>query len=187
MAAFGQNVYILDATLGNVFRYVSRDGIFTEVPSRFLEKDNRDLLGQAKDFYEQLDKCVIKAQRPGLVVYGGSREDVFYYGGEERIREHLGQLYGAVNGYEGHPAEYQAARSDSLAHELEDVIADFHKMTEKELATVNAGLKKKKNEAISVLAETDWQKKREAEGGSGAGTGLHFMHGQVQMMNPDLD
>lgn len=42
---------------------------------------------QKKEFYEQLDKCTIKAQRPGLVVYGGSREDVFYYGGEERIRE----------------------------------------------------------------------------------------------------
>lgn len=42
---------------------------------------------QKKELYEQLDKCTIKAQRPGLVVYGGSREDVFYYGGEERIRE----------------------------------------------------------------------------------------------------
>ena len=37
--------------------------------------------------------------------------------GEERIRELLGQLYGTVNGYEGRPADYQAARADSLAHE----------------------------------------------------------------------
>jgi multidrug efflux pump subunit AcrA (membrane-fusion protein) len=42
---------------------------------------------QKKEFYEQLDKCTIKAQRPGLVVYGGSREDMVFYGGEERIRE----------------------------------------------------------------------------------------------------
>ena len=42
---------------------------------------------QKKDFYEQLEKCMIKAQRPGLVVYGGSREDMMFYGGEERIRE----------------------------------------------------------------------------------------------------
>jgi len=42
---------------------------------------------QKKEFYEQLDKCTIKAQRPGLVVYGGSREDIMFYGGEERIRE----------------------------------------------------------------------------------------------------
>jgi hypothetical protein len=38
-----------------------------------------------------------------------------------------------------------------------------------------------------VLAEGDWQKKREAEGGSGAGAGLLFLHGQVQVMDPDLD
>jgi photosystem II stability/assembly factor-like uncharacterized protein len=92
--------------------------------------------------------------------------------GEERIRELLGQLYGTVNGYEGRPADYQVARADSLAHELEDVIGDFQKLTQNELPGINAGLKKKKAEAISVLTEADWQKKREAEGGSGAGEGM---------------
>jgi len=47
IATFGPNLYVLDAGLGNIFRYTSRDGIFTEAPSRFLEKDNHDLLGQA--------------------------------------------------------------------------------------------------------------------------------------------
>jgi HlyD family secretion protein len=42
---------------------------------------------QRKELYDQLEKCTIPAQRRGLVVYGGSREDMFYYGGEERIRE----------------------------------------------------------------------------------------------------
>jgi photosystem II stability/assembly factor-like uncharacterized protein len=94
--------------------------------------------------------------------------------GEERIRELLGQLYGTVNGYEGRPSDYQAARADSLAHELEDVIGDFQKVTQKELVAINAGLKKKKADAISVLTEADWQKKRAAEGGSGAGAGMQF-------------
>ncbi len=94
--------------------------------------------------------------------------------GEERIRELLGQLYGAVNGYEGRPTDYQAARADSLAHELQDVIGDFQRLTQKELAGVNAGLKKKKAEAISVLTEAEWQKKRAAEGGSGTGAGMRF-------------
>jgi photosystem II stability/assembly factor-like uncharacterized protein len=94
--------------------------------------------------------------------------------GEERIREHLGQLYGSVNGYEGRPAEYQAAREDSLAHELEDVIGDFQKLTAKELPPINAGLKNKKLETISVLTEADWRKRREAEGGSGAAAAARF-------------
>jgi multidrug resistance efflux pump len=42
---------------------------------------------QKNDFNEQLEKCTIRAQKTGLVVYGGARDDQFYYGGEERIRE----------------------------------------------------------------------------------------------------
>jgi len=100
--------------------------------------------------------------------------------GEERIRELLGQLYGMVNGYEGRPSDYQAARADSLAHELEDVIGDFQKLTQKELPAINAGLKKKKAEAITVLGEADWQKKREAEGSSGAAAGARFFGGTAR-------
>jgi RND family efflux transporter MFP subunit len=39
-----------------------------------------------QDLQEQLDKCVIRATKPGLVVYGGGRDDVIYYG-QEQIRE----------------------------------------------------------------------------------------------------
>ena len=43
---------------------------------------------QKKDLYEQLDKCIITAKKPGLVVYGGPRDDMMvYYGGQEQIRE----------------------------------------------------------------------------------------------------
>jgi HlyD family secretion protein len=41
---------------------------------------------QLKELYEQLDKCLIRAPRPGLVVYGGGGE-VMYWRGEEQIRE----------------------------------------------------------------------------------------------------
>ncbi len=41
---------------------------------------------QKKDFYDQLEKCTIKAKRPGLVVYGGSREDMMYYGEGQKAR-----------------------------------------------------------------------------------------------------
>ena len=92
--------------------------------------------------------------------------------GEERIRELLGQLYGNVNNYEGRPTEYQAARADSLAHELEDVVSEFQKLAQAELAAINPGLKKNKLEAISVPDEADWQKKRDADGGTGNSAGM---------------
>ncbi len=87
--------------------------------------------------------------------------------GEERIREHIGNLYGDVNGYEGRPGDYQVARADSLSHELEDVITDFHQHTTKDLASINASLKRKKLEAISVLTEDDFMKAHDG-GGSAA-------------------
>jgi hypothetical protein len=102
--------------------------------------------------------------------------------GEERIRELLGQLYGGVNGYEGKPTDYQAARADSLAHELEDVIVDFQKLTQKELPGINAELKKRKAEAISVLTEAEWEKKRATEGGSRNEAGMSFLGGRARLM-----
>jgi hypothetical protein len=87
--------------------------------------------------------------------------------GEERIREHLGELYGDLNQYEGRPTNEQAERAVSLGHELDDVIADFRKMTDSELPAINSSLKKKKMEAISVLSEADWQKQQQAGSGGG--------------------
>ncbi|MCX8091590.1 MAG: efflux RND transporter periplasmic adaptor subunit, partial [Verrucomicrobiae bacterium] len=43
-------------------------------------------LRQRNDLRQQLAKCVIRAERPGLVVYGGGRDDSFFRG-EEPIRE----------------------------------------------------------------------------------------------------
>ncbi len=102
--------------------------------------------------------------------------------GEERIREHLGQLYGAVKGYEGKPTDYQVARTDSLAHELQDVIDDFQKLTQKELPAINNGLRKKKQEVITVLAESDWQKRKE-ESSAAAGAGMRAQEIQMREMD----
>ena len=92
--------------------------------------------------------------------------------GEERIRELLGTLYGSVNNYEGRPADYQVARADALSRELEDVIADFRKLTDKELPAINPSLKQKKLAVIAILSEADWQKQQEEGSGKAASPGL---------------
>jgi hypothetical protein len=99
--------------------------------------------------------------------------------GEERIRELLGQLYGAVTGYDGKPTDYQIARTESLGHELQDVIDDFQKLAQKDLAGINASLKKKKLEAITVPAEADWQKKK-AESAVASGAGMRADENQMR-------
>jgi len=44
-------------------------------------------LRQLKDLNEQLEKCVMRAKKTGLIVYGGGGEEMYYYGNQEPIRE----------------------------------------------------------------------------------------------------
>jgi len=44
-------------------------------------------LQQRNEMKDQLTKCIITAKKPGLVVYGGGGDEMFYYGDQERIRE----------------------------------------------------------------------------------------------------
>ncbi len=68
--------------------------------------------------------------------------------GEERLREHTDQLYGAILSYEGKPGDYQIARIEALRKELDDVVKDFEQLVAKDLPTLNEALKAKGKEAI---------------------------------------
>jgi hypothetical protein len=132
--------------------------------------ERAEKLAEKKPLRAQLQQLVAKCEELRSKIVATKEGGAIT--GEERIRELLGQLYGNVNNYEGRPTEYQTARAESLAHELEDVISEFKALTQKELATINPALKKNKLEVISILAESDWQKKREAEGAGAGGQGM---------------
>src|SRR5438309_1017499 len=108
----------------------------------------RARLQQLADDSDKLRTKIVATKEGGMIT------------GEERIRELLGKLYGNVNNYEGRPTEYQVRRTNDLGRELEDVITDFRKLTDKELPAINSGLKKKKLKLIIVLSEADWQKQQ---------------------------
>jgi photosystem II stability/assembly factor-like uncharacterized protein len=63
--------------------------------------------------------------------------------GEERLREHMDSLYGAIMSYEGRPAQYQLERIDALQRELEEVSREFDAFTTRTLPKINEGLKAK--------------------------------------------
>jgi hypothetical protein len=63
--------------------------------------------------------------------------------GEERLREHMDSLYGAILSYEGRPAQYQLERIDALQRELDDVSKEFEVFTAKTLPKINEGLRGK--------------------------------------------
>jgi photosystem II stability/assembly factor-like uncharacterized protein len=70
--------------------------------------------------------------------------------GEERLREHTDQLYGAIIAFEGKPGDYQIARIDALRKELGDVTRDFENLVTKDLPALNDALKAKGKEPIPV-------------------------------------
>ena len=96
--------------------------------------------------------------------------------GEERIREYLGSVYGAVNSYEGRPTKAQADRAAVLSHELDDVVGDFTKLNTAKLEALNQSLAAKKLAAISVLDEGEWKKKAAAEAAGSATPGADKFH-----------
>ncbi len=63
--------------------------------------------------------------------------------GEERLREHTDQLYGAILGYEGKPGDYQIAYIAALRKELDDATKDFQQVVTKDLPALNETLKAK--------------------------------------------
>ena len=68
--------------------------------------------------------------------------------GEERLREHTDQLYGAILSYEGKPGDYQTTYADTLRKELDDVVKEFEQLLSKELSTLNNSLKGKNKPVI---------------------------------------
>lgn len=60
--------------------------------------------------------------------------------GEERLREHTDNLYGAILSWDGQPAAYQVERIGVLEADLKDIGAEFQKLLDSELPAVNKAL-----------------------------------------------
>ena len=60
--------------------------------------------------------------------------------GEERLREHTDQLYGAITSWDGPPSRYQLDNIDALRGELNDISANFEQLTNSQLPALNKAL-----------------------------------------------
>ncbi|HEU4730671.1 MAG TPA: hypothetical protein VFT22_22405, partial [Kofleriaceae bacterium] len=75
--------------------------------------------------------------------------------GEERIREHLDQLYGALDRWEGRPARYKLERIDVLRRELGDVDKTVAAIVTKDARALDDELKQRKLSPLPQLSALD--------------------------------
>jgi len=77
--------------------------------------------------------------------------------GEERLRENLTDLYGAVIFYDGKPSQMQVDRTDAIGRELADLVASFDTWSAKDLAAINAQLGTKNLQPIVLITRAQWE------------------------------
>jgi photosystem II stability/assembly factor-like uncharacterized protein len=80
--------------------------------------------------------------------------------GEEKLREKMGMLYGAVNGYEGRPTRSQLDYSKVLVGQLDQAAGRFEAFAKDDLAAANRALQGKKLEPIQVSTLEEWREKQ---------------------------
>jgi len=75
--------------------------------------------------------------------------------GEERIREHLDQLYGGINGWEGRPAKYQLDGIEALRRELADVDKTVDAIVGKDARALDDELKQHNLPPLPAISALD--------------------------------
>ena len=70
--------------------------------------------------------------------------------GQERLREKIGDIYGAVLGYLGKPTDSQVKRLDLLVTDLDNKLDQIHKITNEELPNINSSLIEKSIQPIII-------------------------------------
>lgn len=94
-----------------------------------------------------------------------STDDAGWLSGDEKLREELGNLYGAVNAYTGRPTGSQMDRKDVLLGQLADAESRFESLGA-QASGFDRELERRDLEPIRVPSREEW----EAESAGGGGT-----------------
>jgi photosystem II stability/assembly factor-like uncharacterized protein len=74
--------------------------------------------------------------------------------GEERLREHTDQLYGAIISWDGPPSSYQIENTAALRNELGEITSEFTRVTATDLPAINKALQSKGGHPLTVPPPT---------------------------------
>ena len=124
--------------------------------------DKDPLHKKLADFDDKLDalrKRIVATKEGGAIT------------GEERLREHTDQLYGALNAWEGPPGRYQLDNIVALRAELDDIAGGFGKLTSTELPALNKALSGKGAKELTVPPPTAFDDDEPTGHGGGVAAG----------------
>ena len=138
--------------------------------------DVKAAAAQLSDKADTLRKQIVATKEGGAIT------------GEERLREHVDQIYGAINSVEDRPTAYQMARIDALDRELSEVEKQWAAMQAADVASFNAKLKAANLPPLTI-AEFRYDPDELARGGRAAAlvsglVGTHF-YGNARALERD--
>src|SRR5262249_44296594 len=134
-----------------------RDQALRRAQDPATDAELKPQLAKLADSADKLRKEIVATKEGGAIT------------GEERLREHMDQLYGSVLFYGGRPAPYLTARTDALERELVDVEKSYADLVAGDFAATNEVLKGKGQPPIVLPAAAP-----EAAGGQGPKKGGDF-------------
>ena len=129
-------------------------------------------VNQLQDLQKQLAKVkdkLPKSARKKIQAFSSAVDDYVYQvaasgkagwiSGEEKLRERLGTLYGAVSGYSGRPTQTQFERAKTLTTELDEAKAQAARLLSSHLPKINHLLEKNHLPAVKPMERHAWDNK----------------------------
>jgi photosystem II stability/assembly factor-like uncharacterized protein len=84
-------------------------------------------------------------------------KDVEGLTGEDRLREKLSEIYGAVTGYRGRPSRTLLDRTEAVERDIASATGTFETVLQRELAALNEGLAKAGLPPLKPLERSAWE------------------------------
>jgi hypothetical protein len=70
--------------------------------------------------------------------------------GEKKLREHIGELYGAVNGYSGRPTQSEVESTTTWQKKLDEAGTQFQAIATAGIPALNTALQSNKQEPLKA-------------------------------------
>ena len=137
-----QLTYVVDAT--NDLRDQARQRAGAATDNKL-----KDQLNGLNQKLEDFRSTLVSVKEGGMIT------------GELKLREHMGELYGAINGFSGRPTQSQIEETGVLKKQLADAGDKFQSTATSELPLVNTALQGKSLEPLKAMSRADWDKKQQ--------------------------